>query len=70
MLGATDMLTKAGIAIGSEAITKAGILGNSAVKAVQQMRATKDLKGADKTNAIAGAAGGFADAADKILFGD
>jgi len=36
-MGATDALTSIGISTGNETITKAGILGNSTVKAIKQM---------------------------------
>lgn len=70
ILGMTDTLTQVGIATGNSSITKAGILGNSAVQAVQQIKAAKGLTGIAKTGTITGAAGGLADTADKMLFGD
>jgi len=69
-MGATDALTSIGISTGNETITKAGILGNSTVKAIKQIQATKGLKGINKTAGIAGVAGGMADTADQMLFGD
>ena len=70
LMGATDTLTQFGIATGNSDLTKAGILGNSTVKMMQQLKATKGLKGINKTAGIAGAAGGMADTVDQMFFGD
>ena len=68
LMGATDTLTQFGIATGNSAITKAGILGNSAVRAIQQIKATKGMTGINKTAGITGAVGGLADIASQTLF--
>ena len=68
--GTTDILTQMGIATGNTAITKAGVLGSSAVKMMKGIQATKGLKGMDKVGGVAGSVGGFADAADQMFFGD
>ena len=70
LMGTTDVLTQVGIATGNSTLTKAGILGNSAVRAIKGIQATKGLKGINKTAGVTGAVGGFADAADQMLFGD
>ena len=70
LLGATDTLTQVGIATGNSTITKAGILGNTAVQAVQQFKNLKGLKGVNKTAGIAGIGGGVADTMDQMFFGD
>ena len=70
MLGATDTFTQFGIATGNSNLTKAGILGNSTVKMMQQLKATKGLKGFDKTAGVTGAVGGMADTVDQMFFGD
>ena len=70
LMGATDALTSIGISTGNETITKAGILGNSTVKAIKQIQATKGLKGINKTAGVSGAVGGLADTADQMFFGD
>lgn len=70
MLGTTDFLTQIGITTGSPTLTKAGLLGSTAVNAIQQLKGLKGLKGANKVNGISGVVGGFADSADRILFGD
>lgn len=70
LMGATDILTQFGIATGNSAITKAGILGNSAVRAIQQIKATKGMTGINKTAGITNAAGGLADIASQTLFGN
>jgi hypothetical protein len=59
-----------GIATGNSTITKAGILGNTAVQAVQQFKNLKGLKGVNKTAGIAGIGGGVADTMDQMFFGD
>lgn len=69
LMGATDALTYFGMSTGNDAITKAGILGNSTVKAIKQFKTIKGLKGVDKTAGISGMAGGLADTTDKIFFG-
>ena len=68
--GATDVFTQVGLATGNTNITKAGILGNSTVKAIKQLQATKGLTGVNKTAGVTGAVGGLADTADQMLFGD
>lgn len=70
LIGTTNALTSAGIATGNGTITKAGILGNTTVKAIKQIQAIKNLKGADKAIGISNIAGGAADVADQILFGN
>ena len=45
LIGTTNALTSIGIATGNESITKAGILGNTAVRAIKQIQAIKNLKG-------------------------
>ena len=70
MLGTTDFLTQIGVATGSSTITKVGLLGNTAVNAIQQLKGLKELKGINKTAGISGVAGGVADSMDRILFGD
>lgn len=70
LMGATDTLTQFGIATGNSTITKAGILGNSAVRAIQQIKATKGMTGINKTAGITGAVGGLADIAGQTLFGN
>ena len=70
LMGATNALSQFGIATGNSDLTKAGILGNSTVKMIQQLKATKGLKGIDKATGIAGAAGGMADTVDQMFFGD
>jgi hypothetical protein len=69
-MGATDAFTQLGIATGNQNVTKAGVLGSSAVKAMQQIKATKGLTGFAKTSGVTGAIGGVADTADQLLFGD
>ena len=66
LMGATDTLTQFGISTGNTNLTKAGILGNSTIRAIQQIKAIKGLKGTDK---VAGIAGGWSDTADQVLFG-
>ena len=70
LMGATNTLTSIGISTGNNTITKAGILGNSTIRAIQQIKAIKGLKGTDKVAGISGIAGGWADTADKVLFGN
>lgn len=70
LIGTTNALTSVGIATGNGTITKAGILGNTAVKAIKQIQAMKDLKGIDKTIGVSNIAGGVADITDKTLFGN
>ena len=70
LMGATNTLAQFGISTGNTALTKAGILGNSTIKAIQQIKAIKDLKGTDKVAGISGIAGGWADTADQIFFGN
>ncbi len=70
MMGVTDTFTQLGIATGNQTMTKAGILGNSTVKALQQLKATKGMTGAAKTAGVTGAVGGLADTADQMFFGD
>lgn len=70
LIGTTNTLTSVGIATGNGTITKAGILGNTAVRAIKQIQALKNLKGADKAVGISNVAGGVADVADQALFGD
>lgn len=70
LIGTTSALTSAGIATGNETITKAGILSNTAIKAIKQIQAMKDLKGVDKTIGVSNVAGGVADITDKTLFGN
>ena len=52
MLGTTDFLTQIGVATGSSTITKVGLLGNTAVNAIQQFKGLKGLKGTDKVAGI------------------
>ena len=70
MLGTTDVLTQVGIATGNSSITKAGILGNSVVRTMKGIQATKGLKGINKVGGIASSVGGFVDDADKVLFSE
>jgi hypothetical protein len=70
MMGVTDTFTQLGLATGNQNMTKAGILGNSTVKALQQLKATKGLTGVNKTAGVTGAVGGLADTADQMFFGD
>jgi hypothetical protein len=70
MLGATDALAQVGIATGNSTITKAGILGNTAVQAVQQFKGLKGLKGINKTAGVASIGGGVADTVDQMFFGN
>lgn len=70
MLGTTDFLTQIGVATGSSTITKVGLLGNTAVNAIQQFKGLKGLKGTDKVAGISGISGGVADSMDHILFGN
>ena len=70
MLGTTDFLTQIGVATGSSTITKVGLLGNTAVNAIQQFKGLKGLKGTNKVAGISGVAGGVADSMDQILFGN
>lgn len=70
MLGTTDFLTQIGVATGNSTLTKAGLLGSTAVNAIQQFKGLKGLKGTDKVAGISGISGGVADSMDHILFGD
>ena len=70
LLGATDTFTQVGIATGNQPITKAGVLGNAAVRAIKGIQATKGMTGAAKTGGVTSSIGGFADAADQALFGN
>lgn len=70
MLGTTDFLTQIGVATGSSTITKVGLLGSTAVNAIQQFKGLKGLKGINKTAGISGIAGGVADSMDQVLFGN
>jgi hypothetical protein len=70
LLGATNTFTQVGIATGNQPITKAGILGNAAVRAIKGIQATKGMTGVAKTGGITSSVEGFADAADQALFGD
>ena len=70
MLETTDFLTQIGVATGNSTLTKAGLLGSTAVNAIQQLKGLKGLKGINKTAGISGVAGGVADSMDRILFGD
>ena len=70
MLGTTDFLTQIGVATGSSTITKVGLLGSTAVNAIQQFKGLKGLKGTDKVAGISGISGGVADSMDHILFGN
>lgn len=70
LMGATSTLAQFGIATGNSDLTKAGLLGNSAVKMIQQLKATKGLKGVNKTAGIVSTAGGMADTVDQMFFGN
>ena len=70
MLGTTDFLTQIGVATGNSTLTKAGLLGSTAVNAIQQFKGLKGLKGINKTAGISGIAGGVADSMDQVLFGN
>jgi hypothetical protein len=70
LLGTTDVLTQMGLMTGNMNITKAGLLSNSAIKAIRGFKAAKGLKGAERTAAISNTTGGLIDSADKILFSD
>lgn len=70
MLGTTDFLTQIGVTTGNSTLTKAGLLGNTAVNAIQQLKGLKGLKGTDKVARISGVAGGVADSMDQVLFGN
>lgn len=70
LMGATNALAQFGIATGNSDLTKAGILGNTTVKMMQQLKATKGLKGIDKTAGVTGAVGGMADTVDQMFFGN
>ena len=70
MLGTTNFLTQIGVATGNSTLTKAGLLGSTAVNAIQQLKGLKGLKGINKTAGISGVAGGVADSMDQILFGN
>ena len=70
MLGTTDFLTQIGVATGNSTLTKAGLLGNTVINAIQQLKGLKGLKGTNKINGISGVVGGFSDSADQILFGN
>ena len=70
MLGVTDILTQMGIMTGNQNVVKAGLLGNVASKAIKGIQSTKGLTGINKVGAVTGNIGGFADAADQLLFSD
>ena len=70
MLGTTDFLTQIGVSTGNSILTKVGLLGNTVVNAIQQLKGLKGLKGINKTAGISGVVGGVADSTDRILFGD
>lgn len=70
LMGTTNTLAQFGIATGNTDLTKAGILGSSTVKMIQQLKAIKGLKGADKVAGISEIAGGWADTADQVFFGN
>ena len=70
MLETTDFLTQIGVATGNSTLTKAGLLGNTVVNAIQQLKGLKGLKGTNRINGISGVVGGFSDSADQILFGN
>ena len=70
MLGTTNFLTQMGVATGNSTLTKAGLLGSTAVNAIQQFKGLKGLKGTDKVAGISGISGGVADSMDHILFGN
>ena len=70
MLGTTDFLTQIGVATGNSTLTKAGLLGSTAVNAIQQLKSLKGLKGTNKVAGISGISGGVADSMDQILFGN
>ena len=70
MLGTTGFLTQIGVATGNSTLTKAGLLGSTAVNAIQQFKGLKGLKGINKTAGISGIAGGVVDSMDQVLFGN
>ena len=70
MLGTTDFLTQIGVTTGNSTLTKAGLLGSTAVNAIQQFKGLKGLKGTNKVAGISGVAGGVADSMDQVLFGN
>ena len=70
MLGTTDFLTQIGVTTGNSTLTKAGLLGSTAVNAIQQFKGLKGLKGTNKVAGISGVAGGVTDSMDQILFGN
>lgn len=70
MLGTTDFLTQIGVTTGNSTLTKAGLLGNTAVNAIQQLKGLKELKGTDKVAGISGVTGSVADSMDQMLFGN
>lgn len=70
MLGTTNFLTQIGVTTGNSTLTKAGLLGNTAVNAIQQLKGLKGLKGTDKVAGISGVTGGVADSMDQMLFGN
>ena len=54
MLGTTDFLTQIGVSTGNSTLTKAGLLGNTVVNAIQQLKGLKGLKGTNRINGISG----------------
>ena len=70
MLETTDFLTQIGVSTGNSTLTKAGLLGNTVVNAIQQLKGLKGLKGTNRINGISGVVGGVADSMDQILFGN
>ena len=60
MLGTTDFLTQIGVTTNNSTLTKAGLLGSTAVNAIQQFKGLKGLKGTNKVAGISGVAGGVA----------
>ena len=70
LMGTTNTLTQFGISTGNTALTKAGILGNSTIKAIQQIKAIKGSKNLKGTDKVAGIAGEWADTADQVFFGN
>lgn len=72
LLGATEAFTQFGIATGNQGITKAGVIGGSVIDAIQKARQIKasGVTGINKTSGYAGIAGGLADTADQMFFGD
>ena len=68
--GATDMLTRVGIATGNSTLTNVGSIAGTALNFAKGLKNLKGLQGVNKTAGVAGLAGGAVDTLNSTLFGN